>query len=131
MLSMQAVATAPNQHSQSGIAIFLAVPASNHPGPEAKASLAMSADNPGIQQKDRLTAVSPKSSPIFLIDQTTDAAFRFLRRASRPNAPRPVAKSGKAAGSGVSPRELVSVSDQLIAFPGPPTWFAFKIAKAS
>src|SRR5262245_29907390 len=31
------------------------------------------------------------------VDQT---AFRFLRQASKPNAPRPVAKSGRAAGSG-------------------------------
>jgi hypothetical protein len=30
------------------------------------------------------------------------AVFRFLRRASRPNTPRPPAKSGKAAGSGVA-----------------------------
>ena len=30
------------------------------------------------------------------------AAFRFLRRASSPKAPRPPAKSGRAAGSGVS-----------------------------
>src|SRR5215471_20121493 len=29
------------------------------------------------------------------------AAFHFLRQPSRPNAPRPVAKSGSAAGSGV------------------------------
>jgi hypothetical protein len=28
-------------------------------------------------------------------------AFRFLRHASRPSAPRPVAKSGRAAGTGV------------------------------
>ena len=30
------------------------------------------------------------------------AFFRFLRQPSRPNAPRPVAKSGSAAGSGVA-----------------------------
>ena len=30
------------------------------------------------------------------------AAFRFLRRASSPKAPRPPAKGGRAAGSGVS-----------------------------
>ena len=34
------------------------------------------------------------------IDQA--ACFRFLRQPSRPNAPKPVAKSGSAAGSGVS-----------------------------
>jgi hypothetical protein len=34
-------------------------------------------------------------------DQTAIAAFfRFLRQPSRPNAPRPVAKSGRAPGSG-------------------------------
>ena len=31
------------------------------------------------------------------------AFFRFLRQPSRPNAPRPEAKSGRAAGSGVAP----------------------------
>jgi hypothetical protein len=30
------------------------------------------------------------------------AAFRFLRQPSRPNAPIPVAKSGRAAGRGTS-----------------------------
>src|SRR6185437_11630976 len=38
-----------------------------------------------------------------IFDQAAIAAdaFRFLRQPSRPNAPRPVAKSGSAAGSGV------------------------------
>ena len=44
--------------------------------------------------------------PGFLLDQTlihyATIAFRFLRQPSKPNAPRPVAKSGRAAGSGVS-----------------------------
>jgi hypothetical protein len=35
-------------------------------------------------------------------DQATACAFRFLRQPSRPNAPRPVAKSGRAAGMGVT-----------------------------
>ena len=44
-------------------------------------------------------------NPIRCFDQaaTIAAAFRFLRQPSRPNAPRPVAKSGRAAGSGVVP----------------------------
>jgi hypothetical protein len=35
-------------------------------------------------------------------------AFRFLRQPSRPNAPRPVAKSGRAAGNGVASAEPVA-----------------------
>ena len=35
-------------------------------------------------------------------DQAAASAFRFLRQPSRPNAPRPQAKSGSAAGSGVA-----------------------------
>jgi hypothetical protein len=35
------------------------------------------------------------------VQATTACAFRFLRHPNRPNAPRPVAKSGNAAGSGV------------------------------
>src|SRR5690349_7094501 len=38
----------------------------------------------------------------FEADYATACAFRFLRQPSRPNPPRPVAKSGSAAGSGVS-----------------------------
>jgi hypothetical protein len=40
-------------------------------------------------------------NPIKCFDQAASAAFRFLRQPSRPKAPRPVAKSGRAAGSGV------------------------------
>jgi hypothetical protein len=40
------------------------------------------------------------------------AAFRFLRQPSRPNAPRSVAKSGRAAGSGVH------ADDSLMKSPG-------------
>jgi hypothetical protein len=83
------------------------------------------------KEKDRLRGGLSEIQSEYLIDYATATAFRFLRRASSPNAPKPVAKSGKAAGSGVAPRVLVSVSDQLTAFPGPPTWFAFTIAKAS
>jgi hypothetical protein len=35
-------------------------------------------------RKDRLTAVSPKSSPIFFIDQATAAAFRFQCQPGKP-----------------------------------------------
>ena len=54
------------------------------------------------KKKDRLAAASPKSDQMF--DQAASAAvlFRFLRQPSRPNAPRPEAKSGRVAGSGVS-----------------------------
>jgi len=53
------------------------------------------------KQKDRFSTVSPNS---FLFDQTAAPArpFRFLRQPRRPNAPRPVANSGNAAGSGVA-----------------------------
>jgi hypothetical protein len=40
--------------------------------------------------------------------QATVCAFRFLRHPSRPNTPRPVAKSGRAAGSGVGAVGLIS-----------------------
>ena len=53
------------------------------------------------KKRDRLAAVSPKSNRCF--DQAANAAaFRFLRQPTRPNAPRPLAKSGRAAGRGVS-----------------------------
>lgn len=38
-----------------------------------------------------------------ILDQTAAALLRFLRQPNRPSAPRPVAKSGSAPGSGVSP----------------------------
>jgi hypothetical protein len=42
-------------------------------------------------------------NPIRCFDQAASAAaFRFLRQPSRLNAPRPVAKSGRAAGRGVA-----------------------------
>src|SRR5262249_56748354 len=40
--------------------------------------------------------------PVRQLDIDQAAAFRFLRQPSRPNAPRPVAKSGKAVGSGTA-----------------------------
>ena len=52
------------------------------------------------KQKDRLAAVSPKLN-LVLNHAASAAAFFFLRQPSRPNAPRPVAKSGSVAGSGV------------------------------
>ena len=58
--------------------------------------------------------------------------FCFLRQPRRPKPPSPAAKSGRAAGSGVKAgwETLVSVSDQLIVVPGPPTWLGDNIAKA-
>jgi len=47
----------------------------------------------------------PLRNPIRCFDQAAARAaefFRFLRQPSRPNAPRPVAKRGRAAGSGVA-----------------------------
>jgi len=41
----------------------------------------------------------PATSPQTKLDQAI--CFRFLRQPSSPNAPSPVAKSGRAAGSGV------------------------------
>jgi hypothetical protein len=53
-------------------------------------------------------AISPKSD--YLFDYATAAVFfRFLRQLSRPNAPRPVAKSGNADLSGV----VVGASDHV------------------
>src|SRR5664279_3341569 len=55
-------------------------------------------------------AVLPKSDQVFL-DQAaarTADAFRFLRRASQPITPRPVAKSGSAAGNGVADAVVTS-----------------------
>jgi len=50
-----------------------------------------------------LAAVSPKSDQAVCQAAAIAAAFfRFLRQPSRPIAPRPVAKSGKAAGRGVA-----------------------------
>jgi hypothetical protein len=55
-------------------------------------------DGDGIVTRDG-TAVSPKSNRNF--DQAAARAaafFRFLRQPNKPNAPRPVANSGRAAG---------------------------------
>ena len=76
------------------------------------------------KQKDRLAAVSSKSSPIFLIDQPTAAAFRFLLHPSRPSAPRPPAKSGSAPGSGVAigaAAILTTISSKSLSGPAPPS----------
>ena len=55
-----------------------------------------------VKQKDRLAAVSPKFDWVYFDQAAIACAFFFLRQPSRPNAPRPVVNSGKAAGSGVS-----------------------------
>jgi hypothetical protein len=44
---------------------------------------------------------TPIADNIVAVSADAAAAFRFLRQPNKPNAPRPVAKSGKAAGSGV------------------------------
>src|ERR1019366_9996834 len=49
------------------------------------------------------------------------SAFRFLRQPSRPNAPRPEAKSGRAAGRGVAPTALLVVIAARKASPFPRT----------
>ncbi len=55
-------------------------------------------------QKDRQLRRSPRKpvSGGFFDQAASAAAFRFLRQPSRPIAPRPVAKSGSAAGNGVA-----------------------------
>jgi hypothetical protein len=53
-----------------------------------------------LKKKDRLSAVSPKFDQLF--GQIASAGVFFLRRASKPNAPRPVRKSGSAPGSGTA-----------------------------
>jgi hypothetical protein len=60
-----------------------------------------------LKQKDRLAAVSPKSDQVFF-DQVAAEFSRFLRQPSRPNRPRPVAKSGRAAGSRVTDIQRLS-----------------------
>ena len=55
------------------------------------------------KRKDRLARRSLRN-PIRCFDQAAASAaafLRFLRQPSRPNAPRPEAKSGSAPGSGV------------------------------
>jgi hypothetical protein len=49
-------------------------------------------------------SASPRSlrNPIRCFGQAAACAFRFLRQPSKPNAPRPVAKSESAPGSGVA-----------------------------
>ena len=56
----------------------------------------------GREQKTAYAPTSPTSD--WALDQAAIAAalLRFLRQPSRPIAPRPVAKSGRAAGSGVA-----------------------------
>ena len=60
-------------------------------------------------RKTAVMAVFPNSG---CFDQAaTVRAFRFLRQPSRPNAPRPVAKSGRAAGRGTTPDVATDVSN--------------------
>ena len=62
------------------------------------------ADMSGIRDNKKPRAFSPEGFPAtYQIDQA--ACFRFLRHPISPNTPRPVAKSGSAAGSGVSFRK--------------------------
>jgi hypothetical protein len=49
------------------------------------------------KRKTANAAISPKSDQVF---RSAAIALRFLRQPSRPNAPRPEAKRGRAAGSG-------------------------------
>src|SRR5262245_50321378 len=58
------------------------------------------ADSCTAQKEDRLAAVSLKFDQFS--DYAAACAFLFLLQPSRPNALRPVAKSGRAAGSGVT-----------------------------
>src|SRR5664280_926790 len=52
--------------------------------------------------KERPPARRSLRNPIRCFDQAAAAAaFRFLRQPSIPNAPRPLTKSGRAAGNGV------------------------------
>ena len=51
------------------------------------------------------------------LDYTTARAFRVLRQPSRPKPARPVANSGRAAGSGVGVRSVVAVRVKVA--PGP------------
>jgi hypothetical protein len=53
-----------------------------------------------LKQKGRLSA-APCNACAALFVQAAACAFRFLRQPSRPKPPRPVAKSGRAAGSEV------------------------------
>jgi hypothetical protein len=74
-------------------------------------------------QKERppRAAVSLRN-PISLFCQAD--AFRFLRQPNKPNAPRPLAKSGRAAGSGVvetEPKSTLPVGyNSMSAVPGVP-----------
>jgi hypothetical protein len=43
---------------------------------------------------------------------SAEAFFRFLRQPNRPNAPRPLAKSGRAAGSGVADTDVTVTSSR-------------------
>ena len=54
-----------------------------------------------LNQKDRPRGGLSEIRSGVLIRLRSAAAFRFLRQPSRPKAPRPLAKSGKAAGNGV------------------------------
>jgi hypothetical protein len=58
------------------------------------------------KKKDRQRAGPSKIRSGFF-QVASAAAFLFLRQPSRPNAPRPEAKSGRAAGRGVADKEYV------------------------
>ena len=57
---------------------------------------------PNRSAANRKAVASPLPRLMFFVQAASACAFRFLRRASRPEPPTPVAKSGKAAGRGVT-----------------------------
>ena len=56
----------------------------------------------------------------FVNDQAASAAFRFLRQPNRPNAPRPEAKSGSAAGTGVAAVAMIGDASMTAEARSPP-----------
>src|SRR4029077_463324 len=68
------------------------------------------------EKKDRLATASAKSDQCF---EQAPVFFRFLRPASNPTRPRPVAKSGRAAGRGVATTSLKPVTSPILELPPP------------
>ena len=83
-------------NAASTVCCIFSRPAASRDGHRAESESAKEAEAAAQAASQR-----PFQILLALFVQATACAFRFLRQPSRPIAPRPVAKSGRAAGTGV------------------------------
>ena len=80
---------------------------------------ANSGHRPRTRARQEPPSISPEGFLATNSNQIRRTCFRFLRQPSRPNAPRPVAKSGNVAGSGTA-TGMSKFAEQQLAISNPP-----------